>query len=284
MRREHYDRRVPSPDQPIRSSRIVVFDTETTGLAPVTDRIIEIAALALENGSECGRFSSLVDPGIPIPPELTEIHRITDEMVRGQPRFPEVAGAFLEFVNGSIVAAHNAPYDIAMLIPPLREAGLKLPDNPAIDTCRLARRLIQAPNYRLSTVARSLEIEMREAHRAMPDVETCAGVLQVCLSRMGAEPTLTEVERASATRLRLGTGVGTLGALPGNLAPIERAMAGPEPIEIVYKAGSHGERPRAITPLFLLELEGALSVAALCHIDGSLKNFRLDLIAGARLP
>ncbi len=272
---------MPEPGPPLASTRIVVFDTETTGLTPGSDHVIEIAALALEGGAETERFESLIDPGVPIPPELIAIHGITDRMVRGQPGFAEVARRFLDFAGDSILAAHNAPYDIAMLLAPLRDAGLGLPGNPVIDTCRLARRTVEAPNYQLSTVADALGIEMSGAHRAMPDVEACASVLKKTLSRVGEAPTLADVERVSATRLEFGSGEGRLGPLPERLAPIKEALRARRPVEIAYRGGSHGDRPRAITPLFLLELDGSLCVAALCHIDNTLKNFRASLIAGA---
>lgn len=273
---------MPGPDQPLSSARIVVFDTETTGLTPGSDHVIEIAALALESGAETGRFESLIDPGVPIPPELIAIHGITDQMVRGQPGFAEVARRFLEFAGDSILAAHNAPYDIAMLLAPLLDAGLGLPGNAVIDTCRLARRTVEAPNYRLATVADALGIELEGAHRAMPDVEACASVLKESLSRVGEAPTLADVERVSATRLEFGSGEGKLGPLPERLAPIKEAFRARRPVEIVYRGGSHGESPRAITPLFVLELDGSLCVAALCHKDNTLKNFRANLIGSAR--
>ena len=270
------------PDEPLRSARIVVFDTETTGLSATSDHVIEIGALALEDGVETGRFESLIDPGEPIPPEMTAIHGITDAMVRGKPRFPEVAGRFIEFAGDAVLAAHNAPFDVSMMIVPLRTAGLRPAGNPVIDTCRLARHLIPAPNHQLATVARVLGIGLTSAHRAMADVEACAGVLRACLDRMGRDVTLAEIESASRTRLDFGVGPRSFTPVPEHLAPIEEALRTGGAVEIVYRGGSHGDQPRPITPLFVLVLDGALNISAQCHIENALKNFRLDRIAAAR--
>jgi len=293
---------VARPDQPLASERIVVFDTETTGLSPTLDHVIEIAALALENGAETGRFESLIDPGVPIPPELTAIHRITDEMVRGQPRFAQVARRFLDFAGDSILAAHNAVYDVSMMMPPLVAAGLRPAGNPVLDTCRLARRLVQAPNYQLGTVARTLSIEMPVSHRAMADAEACAGVLRALLARMGGGATLADAERISALRLSFGTGSASSpipaagnasgsgsgsapgAALPARLAPLADAIRTGASVAIVYRGGSHGDGPRGITPLFLLEIDGSLCVSAHCHIEKTLKNFRVDRITRVLPP
>lgn len=272
--------RSPAAQGPLRNARIVVFDTETTGLTPVRDHVVEIAAIALEGGRETGRFEELIDPGVPIPPEVTALHGIDDDAVRGKPPFAEVAARFLDFAGDAILAAHNAPYDMAMLIGPALQAGLQPAGNPVIDTCRLARRLIDCPNYQLGTIASALGIDISRAHRALPDTEATAGVLMECLGRMGPGADLGDAERIS--RARLAFGVGEDAALNGPLAPLDRALRRGAPVEIVYQGGSHGDAPRRITPLYLLELDGRQNLSALCHIDGTLKNFRLAQIRRAR--
>lgn len=273
---------MPSPDPDLRTSRIVVFDTETTGLSPADDHVLEIAALALENGVETGRFESLIDPGVPIPPALTAIHGITDEMVRGRPPFAEVAAGFLEFAGDAILAAHNAVYDVSMLIVPMRAAGLAPRGNPVLDTCRLARRLVASPSYKLTVLAKTLGIPMPTAHRAMADVEACTALFRVLLDRLGEGATLGAADRICRSRLDFGPGPRLFPPLPPRLAALEEGLRAGSRVEIVYRGGSHGEVPRAITPLFLVELDGSLDVAAQCHLEPMLKNFRLDRIAAAR--
>jgi DNA polymerase III epsilon subunit family exonuclease len=269
-------------DAPLGSARIVVFDTETTGLSPTLDHVIEIGAIAVEDGAETGRFGTLIDPGVPIPADLTAIHGIDDAMVGGQPRFPEAARRFLEFAGDSILAAHNAPYDMAMLLVPMLAAGLRPRGNPAIDTCRLARRLVKAPNYQLGTLARTLGAPMSRAHRAMADVEACCGILRACLARLGERPTLADVEKAAAARMTFGVPDEAAARVPDRLVPLRDALRTGGPVEIVYRGGSHGPEPRAITPLLILEMDGKLMVSAHCHLEKTLKNFQVDRIAEAR--
>jgi len=273
---------VTSPEAALASSRIVVFDTETTGLSPVLDHVIEIAAAAIENGEVTARFESLIDPGAPIPEEVSAIHGITDEMVRGQPPFKEVGAKFLEFIGADILAAHNAPYDVSMMIVPTLAAGLVPAGNPVLDTCRLARKLIPSPRYGLSALAKTLGIAMPVAHRAMADVEACVEVFRACMKALGPAPTLAEAEEAGGARLTFGSGPQDERRLPERLSALEEALRAGRDIVITYKGGSHGDAPRPIKPLFLLELDGELTLSAHCHLDRALKNFRIDRIAGAR--
>jgi DNA polymerase III epsilon subunit family exonuclease len=269
-------------DRPLASSRIVVFDTETTGLSATDDHVLEIAALAIEGGVETGRFESLIDPGAPIPREITAIHGITDDMVRGQPAFREVASRFLEFAGSDILAAHNAPYDVSMMIVPTVASGLKPGGNSVLDTCRLARKLIRSPRYSLGALAKTLGLSMPVAHRAMADVAACAQVLRVCLEALGPEATLSRAEKASATRLSFGGGPFTREHIPPRLALLADALETGGRLLMAYRGGSKGDQLRPITPLFLLELDGEMNLSAECHLDRSLKNFRLDRIASLR--
>ncbi|HZE89130.1 MAG TPA: exonuclease domain-containing protein [Verrucomicrobiae bacterium] len=271
-----------SPLRPLAACRLVVFDTETTGLSAVNDRVLEIAAVSMENGAETGRFESLVDPGIPIPPEISAIHGITDEMVRDQPSFGDAARRFLEFAGDDVLAAHNAPYDVSMMLLPSRAAGLAPRGNPVLDTHRLARRLLKAPRYALGPLAASLGIAMPIAHRAMADVVACVGVLKACLAALGPHATLADAEKASASRLAFGAAPEGTPALPDRLAALAASLGNGAAFAIVYRSGSKGDAPRPVTPLFLLEIAGELNLAAECHIDRSSKNFIVDRIASAR--
>jgi DNA polymerase-3 subunit epsilon len=279
--RKRYHGAMFDPDQPLTDGRLVVFDTEATGLSPARDRVIEIAAIAYEDGRQNGTFESLINPGIPIPEALTAIHGIDDEMVKDSPPFKEVAAKFLDFIEGSTLAAHNSPYDMAMLFRPMVDEGMEPEGNPVIDTCRLARRLINSPNYQLSTLASALGIDTGNAHRAMPDVLACAAVLFECLNLLGRNATMAEVENSSAARLRFGRDVDVFDSPPKHLVGIQHGIDARKPVRIVYKGGSHGESPRVITPLYLAELDGSLAVSAICHINGGLKNFRLRLMEKA---
>src|SRR5262245_11712269 len=112
----------------------VAFDTETTGLH-ASDRLVELGAVRFRGGLIEGEFVAVVNPGVPIPQGATAVHGIRDEDVAGRPRAAEVLPSFLSFIEGAALVGHNAPFDVRVLALELLRAGLRLPDNPVLDTC-----------------------------------------------------------------------------------------------------------------------------------------------------
>ena len=165
-----------------------VFDFETTGMSPVSDRVVELAALRIDLDGEESCYHSLVDPGRPIPPGVTAIHHITDEMVRGAPHFAAVGREFLEFAEGSTLVAHNARFDLGFLQEGLNRCGLPLWRGKTLDSVRLARRCFPGlASYRLQDLRAALVLDDEEgndqAHRAGADVFWTAQVLRRALER-----------------------------------------------------------------------------------------------------
>ena len=101
-----------------------VFDLETTGMSPVNDRIVEIAAMRVEVTGEYSQFHTLLNPSRAIPPGATRVHHITNEMVAEAPRFQHIAHDFLEFARNSTLVAHNARFDLGFLQESLARTGL----------------------------------------------------------------------------------------------------------------------------------------------------------------
>lgn len=162
---------------------ITVFDVETTGLdASKGHRIIEIAALRIENGTidETKSFVSLVNPERDIPWEAKQVNKISDDDVRLAPSIEEVLPQFLEFTKGSVLVAHNATFDMSFLRAEkeLCWGYIELPE--CLCTMKLSRALF--PNefgHSLDAVARRLELQIPLArHRALPDVILTAQALQ----------------------------------------------------------------------------------------------------------
>lgn len=154
----------------------VVFDTETTGLSDA-DRIVQIAGLRIAGGRLTGeRFDTLVNPGLPIPPASTQIHRITDAMVTDAPRMGAALTAFQHFAEGTTLIAHNAPFDMGMLHRAAPETGAQF-DNPVLDTVLLSAMIWgQSAEHSLDAICARLDItippELR--HTAMGDAQATA--------------------------------------------------------------------------------------------------------------
>lgn len=155
------------------SPRHVIFDLETTGLSPQRgDRVIEIGAVAFENGLKLKEFQSLININKKIPPKAQAIHGISNEMIRGERSASEVFPEFHSFIKDSVLIAHNASFDYRFLNHELGQLGLPF-HNKQICTLKLSRKLYpKLPNHKLETVYRHLIGSLPEninMHRALDD-------------------------------------------------------------------------------------------------------------------
>lgn len=150
--------------------RAIFYDTETTGIQPANDRVVEIAAFDPANGRQ---FVRLVNPGRPIPPEATAIHKITNEMVSEAPSFAEIADEFTAFCGDDaiLVAHNNDAFDIHFLRHEYRRAERELPSWKFVDTLKWARCYRpDLPRHTLQFLREIYNITANDAHRALDDV------------------------------------------------------------------------------------------------------------------
>jgi len=163
---------------PLDRVRFTVVDVETTGGSAAQDRILEIGAVRVEHFRPAAEFGLLLDPGIPIPPFISAMTGIRDEMVAGAPCFKEVAEDFLRFLGDSVLVAHNLPFDLEFLNRELSRSGGFVLSNAGLCTVRLGRRLLsQLPDRRLDTVADYYGIPIEARHRALGDARATARIL-----------------------------------------------------------------------------------------------------------
>lgn len=175
---------VKDPDDRSLDTSIVVFDMETTGLTPYEEKIIEIGAAKIINGVVVDTFSKFLNPGFPIPPEITNLTKITNDMVKDADKPENVLPEFMRFVGDSVLAAHNAKFDCAFLRSELKKIGVKL-TNPQLDTLVLAQHLFPGKNsYRLEKLCEWLRISLDNAHRAIHDSIATAECLQKMLEML----------------------------------------------------------------------------------------------------
>ena len=152
----------------------VVFDIETTGFSPVRNNITEIGAVKVKDGQIIDRFSTFVNPKEPIPYRIVKLTNITDEMVKDAPPIEKVLPEFAEFVNGSILVAHNARFDTSFIFEFASRLGLVF-DDTYVDTLELARDLLpHLPKYKLDVVCNDLGVSLEGHHRAVNDAEATA--------------------------------------------------------------------------------------------------------------
>ena len=162
----------------------VVFDLETTGLNSYKDRITEIGAVKIKGGKIVDKFSTFVNPGIPIPSFIVKLTGITDEMVADAPPIEQVMNEFLEFIQGSVLVAHNANFDVGFLRQNAKVMGEKI-KNPVIDTLELCRKMFpELGKYKLNIIAKHLGIELENHHRAVDDSLATAKIFIYCMDML----------------------------------------------------------------------------------------------------
>jgi DNA polymerase-3 subunit epsilon len=156
---------------------VLALDTETTGMSPVDGhRLVEVARVAVVDGALGEEWSTLVDPGRPIPPDATRVHGIRDDMVAGAPKGAEVGRLLREACGDLPLVFHNAPFDLPFLLHLFREAAAPPLLNPVVDTLGLARGLFGTGSNSLGPLAQKLGVPGETAHRALGDTRMTARV------------------------------------------------------------------------------------------------------------
>ena len=163
----------------------VLLDLETTGGNATVDRITEIAAVRVENGSEVARWSTLVNPGVRIPPFIQSLTGISDAMVASAPPFDEVARHLVELLDGAVLVAHNVRFDHGFLVNELQRLERRL-QVKTLCTVRLSRALYpQFKSHGLDALLARHGLQTLARHRAMGDVEVVQAWLEVARSELG---------------------------------------------------------------------------------------------------
>ncbi len=191
-------------DTPLRALTYVVFDTETTGLLPHKDEVVQIGAVRVVSGKIVPgeQIDQLVDPGMAIPQSSTKVHKVTDAMVHGQPDIAEAGRRFHHFARGAVVVAHNAPFDMAFLRRHQSRMGVEW-SNPILDTVLLSAVLFGASQtHTLDALCERLGVIIPPAlrHTALGDARATAEVLVRMLPMLEAQGMSTFGELLAQTR------------------------------------------------------------------------------------
>lgn len=265
---------------------VIALDLETTGLGPTYDRIIEIGAIKILPNGEIKSLSTLINPQIDIPARTTEIHHITDEMVKNSPILSSVLPQFTEFIGDFPIVAHNAKFDIGFFVYAYHVEGLELSKNEIYDSCRMGRTVFKSievdevppENFRLGTLATYFNIDLKSYHRATDDALACLKIFAHTIARL--EP----INLPLAVRHR-----GYLFnfddfkknheyEIPEKLKPILECIIQNKEIEIEYKGGTTPHIPRKINPVAFLPMPFGLVLYAKCLNSNMMKSFSVKKI------
>ncbi|MBQ2450530.1 MAG: PolC-type DNA polymerase III [Lachnospiraceae bacterium] len=185
----------------------VVFDIETTGFSPITNKIIEIGAVKVVNGEITERFSTFVNPEVPIPFEIEKLTGINDSMVIDSETIEVILPQFLAFVGDAMLVAHNANFDVSFIKENAKRMDIPV-DFTYVDTVGIARTLLTAQaKYTLDAVAKTLGISLENHHRAVDDAECTAEIFVkfiAMLKKDGVETleALNELGKSSVNAVR----------------------------------------------------------------------------------
>ena len=188
----------------------VVFDIETTGFSPAANKIIEIGAVRVEEGKITDRFSSFVNPQVPISFKIENLTGINDSMVVNERTIDQVLPEFLEFSRGAVMVAHNASFDMSFIEKNCRDLGYET-DFTSVDTVGMARFLLPGLNrFKLDTVAKALGVPLLNHHRAVDDA-VCTAEIFVRFLKMLKE---REIDNLDSLNAQGQVSVHTLKKLP----------------------------------------------------------------------
>ncbi|MCH7518843.1 MAG: WYL domain-containing protein [Candidatus Dadabacteria bacterium] len=260
------------------------LDVETTGLDPASgDKICEIAVIKTIDGQVADEFVTIVNPGRNIPERAISIHGITQVMVNRAPLFRDIAKDLLDFLNDTVIVAHNAKFDLEFLSSELKNLNQSLPENEVIDTLGIARRYYSFPSNSLGEIARYIGLPIDEEHRALADVTTTKDIFEYFLKdleRRGIRlKRLKDILKLQGKTVELKTTNELV--LP---TEIEQALRDKGKLEIKYLSAYKEETSvRVIEPFDISVSKANTYIHAYCHLRKERCTFRLDRILGIRV-
>ena len=197
--------RMPTAATRMSSITFVIFDTETTGFSPANDRLVELGAVKVRDGKKLGEKTWLINPQRYIPWYVQKVHNISPEMVKNCPTFADIYPEFLEFIDGSVLIAHNAPFDVRFISAEAHRAGMPPPKNAVLDSLALFRNWY--PDLKSHTVSDLIDLydidtDGLHAHRATDDSLFVYYAIQKEMERRSDAPRFQELLKSAGNALR----------------------------------------------------------------------------------
>jgi DNA polymerase III epsilon subunit family exonuclease len=268
----------------------VAFDVETTGLSAIACKLVELSGVKFKLGAsssasnlELDTFSALINPGEPIPPEVSALHGITDAMVKDAPRVDSVLPQFYQWCGSAadtVLIAHNASFDVEFLKVNSQRLCLELPSHAVIDTLALAQCLVQdSLNHKLKTLSEHFGFAGSLYHRALDDSmyvqKLFAKLVEVgCLENFGQleenNSTLSFTQQQRYAPVVLSP------RAKADFDLISVAIKKKSELKLTYS--SEFKSTRIILPLALIESRGSVYLTAICRKTNAERTFRLDRV------
>lgn len=254
---------------------IVAIDIETTGLSPLLDRVIELAAYKVKEGS-IEVWDQLIDPKIEIPQNTVDIHGISQDMVQGKPTLERVWDDFHTFCEDLPIVAHNAKFDVGFLVFATHQMKKNFGTRDVYCSVKASRRAFPSmENHKLGTLAKSLKISLDNHHRASDDALACLSIFNQALKFGQRERVLKDSKLFNTKDFHLEN----LNKLPERLSVLKKKVERQTVVDIKYKGGSHKGKFRPVKPISLLPLPGGNVLYALCLLTNLHKSFALHKIS-----
>lgn len=161
------------------------FDTETTSITPTTGRIMEIGAVKFDKNGIISTWQQLFNPNQILSPFIVELTHITQSMVDSSDKIENHLPDFLNFIDNSILVAHNAQFDLNFLNSECQNCGIQVTHNKFIDTLHLSRLCFPlAEKHKLDYLADYFQIDKGSSHRAQDDAKTCKELFELCIAKL----------------------------------------------------------------------------------------------------
>lgn len=270
-----------SPADYLGNVTFTIVDVETTGLsADSGHRVCEIALLRYRGGKVLDTYETLVNPQRKISSGASAVNRLTDWHVEKQPVFEQVAPRVQQMMDGSVLVAHNAPFDLSFLAAEWRRLRWPPRLGFTVDTLAIARRVYDFRRNNLGEIARALRVRSDQEHRAMGDVWTTLRILQVMLSDFNRQNVVTLADLLDVQGGNVLWPEMQARALPPAL---ETALSEGRRLWLRYRSEQGRITERWVEPLDVTGDGRTMYLAAYCLQRGEQRTFRMDRILDMRL-
>jgi DNA polymerase III subunit epsilon len=266
---------------------IVAVDLEMTGLSPIFDKIIEMAAIKIDQDGQISTFHQLINPLVTIPESTIAYHGITNDMVREKPTLKKPLKDLIDFYGHLPLLAHNAQFDLGFIVRGHHEFNYSFSLSDIYDSCKFARIIYKKQekkpeNFKLSTLASFFEVNFNH-HQALDDAAASLKIFAHSLFEFE-----NRTDKKNLKDLAFVFKINSFRKpadyeLPKKLHPIKERLLTRELIHIKYRGSSTGDSFRPVKPIALLPMPQGLILYGECQIDNMNKHFMVKKIQDLRI-